>query len=89
MVKLERQLADARRAVKEQRSKIAALERERLGATGKVAGRPGPDADRLLDAAAAALRANPPPGVDAAYVDAFLGRRRRELVGGVRAAFST
>jgi hypothetical protein len=88
--KLERQLDQARRSVKEQRAKIAALERdrERLRGAASQAARGGIDAERLLDAAAAALRANPPAGVDAEYVDAFLVRRRRELVGVVRGAFA-
>jgi hypothetical protein len=87
--KLVRQLDQARTAVKEQRARIAALERERERLRGAApAPRGGLDAERLLDAAAAALRANPPAGVDAEYVDAFLGRRRGELVAVVRGAFS-
>lgn len=88
--KLERQLDQARRSVKEQRAKIAALERERerLRGAAPFVARGGLDAERLLDAAAAALRANPPAGVDTEYVDAFLERRQRELVGVVRRAFA-
>ena len=37
-------------------------------------------AELVLDAAAAGLRAHPPPGVDAAYLDWFLARSRPALV---------
>ena len=92
-VRLERQLGEARRVVKEQRARVAILERERdrlrVGVSPTTLGpRASLDAERLLDAAATALRASPPAGVESAYVDAFLRRKRRELVGLVRAAFS-
>jgi hypothetical protein len=37
-------------------------------------------AERILDAAAAALRARPPAGVDPAYLDGFLARHRPTLL---------
>jgi len=47
----------------------------------------GVDPVRLLDAAAGALRARPPEGVDGAYVEGFLVRNRGTLLGIVRGAF--
>ncbi|MDP2308683.1 MAG: hypothetical protein Q8P18_21860 [Pseudomonadota bacterium] len=44
-------------------------------------------ADRIFSVAARVMRASPPVGVDGAYVDAFLARRRGELVEIVRGAF--
>ena len=37
-------------------------------------------ARRALDAAVVALRSSPPAGLNAAYVDAFVGRNRRALL---------
>lgn len=45
-------------------------------------------ADKLLDAAVAALRARPPAGVEVAYVDGFVERHRGTLLGIVRGAFA-
>jgi hypothetical protein len=42
----------------------------------------------LLEAAAQVLRARPPAGIDAAYIDGFLSRNRAQLVEIVRLAFS-
>ena len=42
-------------------------------------------AERVLDAAAAAMRARPPVGVDPDYLDAFVARHRASLVGLVQA----
>ena len=42
-------------------------------------------AERVVDAAVAAMRARPPSGVDATYLDAFLTRHRANLVGLVQA----
>ena len=51
-------------------------------------GVPGGDrAGRLLGVAIAALRARPPEGVDAAYLDGFVTRNRAALLGIVRGAF--
>ena len=47
----------------------------------------GLKAEVLLDLAAGALRARPPAGVDAAYVEGFLARNRHQLLAIVAAAF--
>ena len=44
-------------------------------------------AERLLEVAVGALRARPPAGVEAAYVERFVGRNRGTLLGIVRGAF--
>jgi DNA repair exonuclease SbcCD ATPase subunit len=50
---------------------------------------PAPDrADRLIDAATAVLRSSPPPGVDLAYLEAFVERHRDRLQGLVTSALS-
>lgn len=46
-------------------------------------------AEWLLDAAGRALSANPPAGVDTAYVNGFLRRHRASLLDLVRGAFPT
>lgn len=46
----------------------------------------GSTADRLLDAASAAITAQPPAGVDVSYLDGFLLRHRDQLRGLVQAA---
>jgi hypothetical protein len=50
---------------------------------------PAPDrADRLIDAATTVLRSSPPPGVDLAYLEAFVHRHRARLRGLVTSALS-
>jgi hypothetical protein len=46
----------------------------------------GDRAERLLEAAVGALRVAPPAGVDAAYIEGFVGRNRGALLGIVRGA---
>ena len=47
----------------------------------------GDRAERLLEAAVGALRVAPPAGVDAAYIEGFVGRNRGTLLGIVREVF--
>ena len=60
-----------------------AIDRVRVRARGR--GRVDPE--RLLEVAVGAMRARPPAGVDAAYVEGFVGRNRGALLGIVRGAF--
>jgi hypothetical protein len=46
------------------------------------------DPERLLEVAVAALRAQPPAGVEVDYIDGFVGRNRGVLVEVVRGAFA-
>ena len=94
IAKLEKQLVVAREAVKAERAANAALVRERERA-GRVLVEPTvaplvsatSSAERLLEVAVGALRARPPAGVEAAYIDGFLARNRGALLGIVRGAF--
>ncbi len=94
IAKLEKQLAAARDAVKAEKAANAALVRERER-TARVPASPtltplvsaSSSAERLLEVAIGALRARPPAGVEVAYIDGFLARNRRALLGIVRGAF--
>ena len=93
IAKLERQLAAARDAVKAEKAANVAMVRDRERAAGRmalapVATLPGASsrAVRLLEAAIEVLRARPPVGVDAAYIEGFLARNRGVLIGIVRGA---
>jgi hypothetical protein len=44
-------------------------------------------AERLLEVAIGVLRARPPAGVEAAYIEGFVRRTRGALLGIVRGAF--
>jgi hypothetical protein len=46
------------------------------------------DPERLLEVAVAALRAQPPAGVEVDYIDGFVGRNRGVRVEVVRGAFA-
>jgi hypothetical protein len=50
--------------------------------------RSGVDPERLLEVAVAALRAQPPVGVEVGYVEGFVERNRGVLMGIVRRAFA-
>ena len=80
VARLEAELIDARRALDEARAQSA---RVRAACAVRCAtcrcAVPSP-AERVLDAAAAALRARPPTGVDVAYFDAFVTRHRSQLL---------
>jgi hypothetical protein len=56
-------------------------------ARSRPGGRTALDPERLLEVAVGALRARPPAGVEAAYVDGFVTRNRGALLGIVRNAF--
>ncbi|MCK6529699.1 hypothetical protein L6R50_19810 [Myxococcota bacterium] len=89
VARLERALAKARADL------AAALERASAQASRECGERCAPtgpvpasrrDAERIIHAAAGALRMRPPPGIDAAYIEAFVGRHRERLLGLVDAA---
>lgn len=84
VARLERQVADLREGAKEAKRALAAVTRERDRLYGE---RGGDRAERLLDAAVAALRARPPAGVKGEYVEGFVARNRAALIGMVRGAF--
>jgi hypothetical protein len=94
IAKLERQLAAAREAVKAERAANAAMVRERERAAGRMGLEPvatllgaSSRAERLLEVAIGVLRERPPAGVEAAYIDGFVGRNRTALLGIMRGAF--
>ena len=94
IAKLERQLAAAREAVKVEKAANAAMVRERERAAGRMALEPvatlpggSSRAERLLEVAIGVLRERPPAGVEAAYIDGFVGRNRTALLGIMRGAF--
>jgi hypothetical protein len=86
IAKLERTVLDLREGAPETKRALVAVtrERDRLVAV-RSAGESR--AEKLLDMAVGVLRARPPFGVEAAYVDGFVGRNRRVLLGIVRGAF--
>ncbi len=61
-----------------------AIDRARV----RLRGRGRVDPERLLEVAVAALRAQPPAGVEVDYIDGFVGRNRGVLVEVVRGAFA-
>lgn len=77
VTRLEADLATARRELAEAQAESARVRAECAGRCPTC--RPAGAADRVLDVAARVLRASPPPGVDVAYVDAFLQRHRERL----------
>ena len=85
------QVAELRDGAKEAKRALAAVTRERDRLAGELAaGRTGGGAqraERFLEVAVGSLRANPPAGVEAAYIDGFIGRNRTALLGIVREAF--
>lgn len=92
VARLERQVAELRDGAKEAKRALAAVTRERDRFAEEVAAGRGDGADtnaeRLLRAAVSAIRTTPPPGVSAAYLDAFIVRNRRALLAIVRRAFA-
>ena len=86
VAKLTKELEKERGTVREQRVKIAELNRVR---TQRGRGlREGVDAERLLEAVVGLLRARPPVGVDAGYVEGFVARNRAGMLEVVRGAFA-
>ncbi|MFH1467815.1 MAG: hypothetical protein ABIO70_25750 [Pseudomonadota bacterium] len=85
--RLARDLERAKATVKEQKARIAALERGDSGTTtpGTSGRRRQGPAERVLDAAVGAMRGRLPEGVEPAYLDGFLARHRTSLVEIVRA----
>ncbi|MDP2317142.1 MAG: hypothetical protein Q8P41_29915 [Pseudomonadota bacterium] len=90
--RLERQVAELREGAREAKRSLAALtrERDRLAgnlATTRAADTGGSRAERMLEAAVVALRERPPAGIEASYVEKFVGRHREGLLEIVRASF--
>jgi hypothetical protein len=86
VLRMERQIAELRAALRDERGRAAA-ERVARGAGSVQAvpsqrehpGVPDERAERLLNAAVAVLRARPPAGVSVGYVETFV-RRHREML---------
>ena len=88
VTRLEGELAEARREVVDAQAESA---RVRAACDARCATCRSVDAiraGRVLDAAATALRARPPMGVDLAYFDAFLTRHRGQLLALVEGALN-
>ena len=77
VTRLEAELETARHELAEAQAESARVRAECAGRCPTC--RPTGAADRVLDVAARVLRASPPPGVDLAYLNAFLHRHRERL----------
>ena len=85
VAKLQAELDQARAELAEALAESARV-RAACGEACGTCGSSRSPADRVLDSAAGALRARPPAGVDAAYLDGFVQRHRGRLRGLVQAA---
>jgi hypothetical protein len=85
VARLEAELASARAELADALAESARVRASCDGCCGTCAADP---AGRMLDQALVALRARPPAGVDAAYVDGFVSRHRETLRGLLAGALS-